>query len=100
MTGAVIWSSIIAFYRLLYLDGVKYLKWRAQDRRTLFFFVSLGLLLNIAATIVVLVHDEESYLSKLCKHQSTENLKIIQDHKVINYMKLSTLKFELFINGT
>ena len=82
LTGYIIWSSLVAIYRILYIKAQNWVKYRVGERRLLRYFIVLGLLLQTVLSIVIYYFDDESLVSKACNHFSAEDVEILQQYHV------------------
>ncbi len=92
LTGSIIWSTIIAVYRILYIKAQQWVKYKVGEELLLKIMIFLGVFLQLALSVVIFYFDDESLVGKLCNHFSSDDLEIFQKYRVsINVNLLSKL---------
>ena len=82
LTGSVVWSCLLAIYRILYIKCETFVKFGIGERRLFKLFVFLGFTLQAGSTFILFLSDEENLTVKICNHYTTEDIKIMQIYKV------------------
>lgn len=82
LTGYIIWSSLIAIYRILYIKAQGWIKYKVGERCLLQCFILLGLIFQTGLSVTIFYFDDESLVSKACNHFSAEDVDIIQQYHV------------------
>ena len=82
LTGYIIWSCLIAIYRILYIKAQKWVKYGIGERRLLVVCITVGLSLQLCLSLGIFYFDDESLVAKVCSHYSAEDLQILHLYKV------------------
>ena len=84
LTGYIIWSALIAIYRILYIKAQNWVKYGVGERRLLCICITAGVSLQLFLSIGIFYFDDESLVGKVCSHYSAEDLQVLQLYKVTN----------------
>ena len=82
LTGSVVWSCLLALYRIIYIKFETFVKFGIGERRLLLMFVFIGITLQAVSSYSLFISDEENLTVKLCNHYSTEDIQILKMYKV------------------
>ena len=98
--GAIIWSCLIAIYRMIYItskQGIIHERWLLRCT------VAAGLCLHSLIFTLMLRYGEGSLVNKICTHYSSAHIQILQENSVrkpgketfINYVIQILRTFEI-----
>ena len=82
LTGYMIWSCLLAVYRILYIKAQNWVKYVIGERRLLVVCITVGLSLQLCLSLGIFYFDDESLVAKVCSHYSAEDLQILHLYKV------------------
>jgi len=82
ITGYLVWSSLIAIYRILYIKAQNWVKYTCGERRLLKILVAIGIFLQCFLSASIFYYDDESSVYKVCRHYSAEDLDVILHYRV------------------
>ena len=82
LVGYLVWSCLIAIYRILYIKAQDWVKFTIGERRLLVIILIFGLLLHGSIAGTMFYHDDENITGRACSHYSVKDLEITLDYKV------------------
>ena len=82
LTGSVVWSCLLALYRIIYIKFETFVKFGIGEKRMLLLFVFIGFTLQAGSSYSLFISDEENLTVKICNHYSTEDIQIMKMYKV------------------
>ena len=82
LTGLTIWSAFIAIYRTLYIKAQNWVKHMIGEKQLLWLSFGLGLFFQFALSLTIFYFDEESFISKICNHYTSNYIDILQEYSV------------------
>jgi hypothetical protein len=80
--GSVIWSCLLAVYRIVYIKAQNWVNYKAKQKRLLIIFLAFGLILQFSTSCFVFVMDDETVMAKICSHHTEEDIEIMRNYKV------------------
>ena len=98
LTGYIIWSCLIAIYRILYIKAQTWIKYRIGERRLLVVCIIVGLALHFCLSLGIFYFDDESLMGKFCTYYSAEDLHILQMYNVSKALYYYLL-ISIFLGG-
>lgn len=82
LTGYIIWSALIAVYRILYIKAQNWIAYKVGNKTILKLFIFLGFFLQLSLSMAIFYFDDESVFGKGCNHFSSDDLEIFQEYRV------------------
>ena len=79
--GSIIWTSLIAICRILYIKAHNWIKYDLGDKILFVVILNIGLCLQLIPSMVCSYYDDASMSWKLCSHQSQEDIVTMQYYK-------------------
>ena len=80
--GYIIWTTLIAICRILYIKAQSWIKYKLGEKRVLAVFLSFGLCLQLCLSIIYSHFDDANMLWKMCSYHSQEDIETLQYYKV------------------
>ena len=69
-------------FRILYIKKQNWVKYHIGEQRLLVLVLIIGGITNLVTAFVLVQHDHQSLLSKICHHYSETNLELINQYQV------------------
>ena len=67
---------------MMYIKGHDWVKYKIGETRLLVSMVFLGLFLNMWVALILVEHDHQSVLSKMCNHYSERTIETLEQYQV------------------
>jgi hypothetical protein len=83
LSGATVWSCLIAVYRILYIRAQNWVQSHFGDKTFLSILLVCGLAISFVLSCLLAFFDHEGVNIKLCTQLTTEGIDILQTLKVI-----------------
>ena len=80
--GDFLIKQLIFSFRILYIKNQNWIKYRIGERWLLVLILVVGGILNVSVALIMVQHDHQSLLSKICNHYSEKNLQILEQYLV------------------
>ena len=84
IVGATVWTSFIAFFRIIFIKAQNWLKFRVGEKRLLRLLLGLGTFFHVGGGLLFAALDDNSVVGKMCLHYSTQEMEILHNHQVIS----------------
>ena len=75
--GATVWSSMIAFYRILYIRKQEWIKKILGDETFLRILLLTGLVVSFVSSYLLAYYDYQGVNKKICTHLSDEDFELL-----------------------
>ena len=82
LTGNIIWSTLIAVYRILYIKAQNWVAYKVGTKLLLKLLIFYGFFLQLALSMAIFYFDDESLVGKICNHFTSDDLEIFQEYRV------------------
>lgn len=89
IVGATVWTSFIAFFRIIFIKGQNWLKFRVGEKRLLRTLLVVGTIFHLGGGLLLAALDDNSVVGKMCLHYSTQEVEILHSHQVISFNYLA-----------
>jgi hypothetical protein len=83
VAGSVIWTCFIAFFRIAFIKAQNWVKLYIGEIALLNLFLAMGVILNLVLAALIATFDSKSAGKKICRHLSSQEIKILQQYQVI-----------------
>jgi hypothetical protein len=82
IVGAVVWSSLIALYRVLFVRAQNWMRDRIGKRKLFKVMLVIGIVLILIFSFLLAIFDSKNTTERMCFHYSIDDVNIIMDYNV------------------